>query len=140
MHQTFLKSVQLMGPLGGPHTQRSNDRCTVAKIGRMNFFHFPFHFETPFLNYCVRACTVQFSLRYVVDEAGNDTGPYRLRAPFYTSFPYIVVPQQVETNCRNGTKKPLLTLDYQKYTPFFPRCDLQMTKILVSKMTKSLYQ
>ena len=33
---------------------------------------------------------------------------------------------------------PVLTLDYQKYTPFFSRGDLQMTKILVSKMTESL--
>ena len=36
---------------------------------------------------------------------------------------------------------PVLTLDYQKYTPFFSsRGDLQMTNILVSKMTESLYE
>ena len=37
-------------------------------------------------------------------------------------------------------KKPLLTLDYQKYTPLFSRGDHQVTKILVSKMTESLYE
>ena len=41
---------------------------------------------------------------------------------------------------QNGTKKTLFTLDYQKYTPFCSRSDLQMTKILVSKMTEGLYE
>ena len=35
---------------------------------------------------------------------------------------------------------PVLTLDYQKYTPFCSRCDLQMTRIVVSKITESLYE
>ena len=65
----------------------------------------------------------------------------RLRARFRPVSPTsLCLSTSGETNCRIGTKKPLLTLDYQKYTPFFSRCDVQMTKILVSNMTKSLYE
>ena len=66
----------------------------------------------------------------------------RLRARFRPVSPTsLCAIASGETDCRNGTKKkPLITLAYQKYTPFFSRGDLQMTKSLVSKMTESLYE
>ena len=65
----------------------------------------------------------------------------RLRARFRPVSPTsLCASASGETHCRNGTIKPLLTLGYQKHTAFFSRGDLQMTKILVSKMTESLYE
>ena len=67
----------------------------------------------------------------------------RLRARFRPVSPTSPAEKQIvemETNCRNGNKRPLLTLDYQNYTPLFSQCDLQMTKILVSKMMESMYE
>ena len=49
---------------------------------------------------------------------------------------FCILPSCIHTFC----SLPVLTLDYQKYTQFFSRGDLQMTKILVSKMTESLFE
>ena len=53
-----------------------------------------------------------------------------------TLHSFCILPSCIHT----FSSLPVLTLDYQKYTPFCSRGDLQMTRIVVSKITESLYE
>ena len=74
---------------------------------------------------------------------GNDRAHIRLSARFIPDFQISLhrcasCSAPAEKQIVEMEQKLLLTLDYQKYTPFFSRCDLQMTNIVVSKMTNSV--